>query len=595
VKKKLPELFRCRPLTQVETVSGIDGLKFIDSMNLSTSPGFPFSGDKNAFVVELDPNDEHQCPRTFSSEIWEEFYKARAVLKTGERKYFIWKACLKDEPTKLTKEKVRVFQSAPLVLQLLIRMYFLPLVRIIQMNPLDFECAVGINAEGLEWEELWKHVMSKGAERVMAGDYVKYDLCMPAQLVLAAFDILIEIAEMCEGYTEEDLAVMRNTVAEIVYPLQAYDGDLIQLFGTNPSGQNLTVIINSIVNSLLLRCCFYTIYPTSEFQKEVAASTYGDDIFSSVSETHQEFNHIAFADFLREYDIEFTMPDKEAEPKKFMHENEVDFLKRKNKWNEDLGHHVGVLSEASIFKRLHAHLLSKELTLPEQSAQNIDSSLHDWFYYGRETYEKRQKEMKQIAEEHGISKLCQSLDTTYDMKVLKWREKYLGEPLPPEEPVVLNVNCGDLYVGTYDYLDHCIGTGADITFWWEKPLWWINQFWIGYFGQAILTDAYWILRCGFNWKPFRSDFTCAMPTMTQFKKLFALQVLGVGLDGFVNYCLMRYIIYCFGWFLGFLNVLWDFYKYIRDPVPVMLETAWGTAWRHKIILDMEDHSILRFC
>lgn len=429
VKILLPELFSVKPLTRVETVSGLDGVKFIDAMNLNTSPGIPLSGSKHPYVVELKPEEYPGIskPRTFTSEIWEEFERMVEVLESGRRTYVPWKACLKDEATKLTKDSVRVFQCAPIMLQLLIRMYFLPIVRIIQMNPVRYECAVGVNAEGLEWEELWEAAMSKGKERVLAGDYSKYDVRMPAQVTIAAFDILIHIASLCEGYEEKDLHMMRMVVHEIVYPVIAYNGDLIQLFGTNPSGQNLTVIINSLVNSLLLRSCFLTIYPDLDFKENCSFITYGDDVIGTVSPTCDNFTHITYAKWLDEHDMKFTMPDKESTPVHYMKEADVDFLKRKSEFNEDLGCKVGLLSEKSIFKRLHAHILSKELTMEMHSAQNIESSLHDWFYYGRKIFEDRREKLRNVARKCDIEHLCPALDISYDKRVAYWRHKYLGE------------------------------------------------------------------------------------------------------------------------------------------------------------------------
>ncbi len=438
LKQKIPELFDAKPLSRVATVCGLTGVKFIDPMNFSSSPGFPLSGSKHPLLVELDPKDYPEIgkPRTFVPEVWKEFEKIVAILRDGKRCYMIWKSCLKDEPTKLTKDKIRVFQSAPLVLQLLIRMYFLPIVRIIQMNPILYECAVGVNAEGLEWEELWEAAMSKGKERVLAGDYSKYDVRMPAQVTIAAFDILIDIAEKCDGYTANDIHLMKMVVNEVVYPVMAYNGDLVQLFGTNPSGQNLTVIINSLVNSLLLRSCFFTIYPERNFKENCSFLTYGDDVIGTVSGACGKFTHITYAEWLSEHDMKFTMPDKESTPTHYMTENEVDFLKRKCVFNEDLGRKVGLLSEDSIFKRLHAHLLSKELTLPMHSAQNIESSLHDWFYYGRDVFEDRRSKLRLVAQKCEIEHLCPALEVSYDKRVNHWRHKYLGEELEEDEEIV---------------------------------------------------------------------------------------------------------------------------------------------------------------
>ena len=470
LKERIPELFHTSPLSRVATVSGMIGVKFIDPMNFSSSPGFPLSGSKHPLIIDLDPETYPDIgkPRTFVPEVWGEFDKIVSILREGKRCYVIWKSCLKDEATKLTKDKVRVFQSAPLVLQLLIRMYFLPIVRIIQMNPILYECAVGVNAEGLEWEELWNAAMSKGKDRVLAGDYSKYDIRMPAQVTIAAFDVLIDIAEKCENYSTEDIQLMQMLVHEVVYPVMAYNGDLIQLFGTNPSGQNLTVIINSLVNSLLLRSCFFTLYPQYNFKEHCSFLTYGDDVIGTVSSFCEEFTHITYATWLAEHDMKFTMPDKESEPTHYMKESDVDFLKRKCEFNEDLGRQVGLLSEDSIFKRLHAHLLSKELSLPMHSAQNIESSLHDWFYYGREVFEDRRDKLLKVAQKCDIEHLCPGLKVSYDKRVNHWRHKYLGEELEEDVDMeILDVQCGSMFVETVDFRDHCIGSVFERKFWWE--------------------------------------------------------------------------------------------------------------------------------
>jgi hypothetical protein len=436
IREKLPELFKeCKPLTQVQTVSGIIGKRFIDPMNFNTSPGWPLSGKKTKLLIDLNPDEypDSGRPRTFVPEIWEEVERIKKILLAGERAYCVWKACLKDEATKLIKDKVRVFQSAPIALQLIIRMYFLPIVRVIQLNPLLCECMVGANAEGPEWEQLNDFMTSKG-ENVLAGDYSKYDQRMPAQLVTAAFSILIWVGEhLCE-YPEEDIQLMKALVAEIVYPLMAYNGDMIMLFGSNPSGQNLTVIINSIVNSLLLRSCYYTVYsdePIGSFTDYCAFGTYGDDVKGTVSVERPLFNHISFAQFLAIFDMKFTMPDKESVATKYMDADAADFLKRSNFYHPDLKAYVGVLAEDSIFKRLHAHLLSKELTLEQQAAQNIDTSLHDWFYYGREVFERRLSEMKEIASQAGITHLCHGFDKSYDDRTQDWFRKYRPEDADP--------------------------------------------------------------------------------------------------------------------------------------------------------------------
>lgn len=72
-----------------------------------------------------------------------------------------------------------------------------------------------------------------------------------------------------------------------------------------------------------------------------------------------------------------------------MKDGDADFLKRKNRYDEDLDSVVGMLDEMSIFKSLHSGLKSADLSPKEISAQNIDGALREWFFHGREIFELR--------------------------------------------------------------------------------------------------------------------------------------------------------------------------------------------------------------
>lgn len=426
----LPELKSgVRPLTEMETVCGIDGLRFIDKMPPNTSVGYPLSGPKSNYLTLLDPENHptHQCPAELDQRFWNHAYDMEKLYLKGERAYPIFKACLKDEPTKKTKDKVRVFQGAPVALQLLVRKYYLPVARVLSMLPLCSECAVGINAQGPEWDQLAKHVMKFGKNRILAGDYSKYDLRMPAQVMFVAFRVMMDIAKEC-GYSDRDLVIMEGIATDICYPLMAYNGDLIQHFGSNPSGQNLTVYINSIVNAILFRCAYYHVTKdrenVPEFREVCSLITYGDDAKSSVHKNFPEFNHISVAKFLEERDMKFTMPDKESEPTPYMKDEEADLLKRANIYSEDTGMIMGALDEDSIFKSLHATLKSKALTREQQSMQNIDGGLREWFSHGRDVYEKRREQMIEVAKRADIIHGCNVVHEKYDDRLQQWKQKY---------------------------------------------------------------------------------------------------------------------------------------------------------------------------
>lgn len=242
---------------------------------------------------------------------------------------------------------------------------------------------------------------------------------------------MIIIAKMSGNYSEEDISIMEGIATDVCYPLMAYNGDLIQHYGSNPSGQNLTVYVNSVVNSLLLRSAYFDTATMSgemeeipKFRDVVSVMTYGDDVKGSVHKDHQYYNHLSVAKFMEEHDMKFTMPDKESVPTMYMKDTDADFLKRKNVFSEDTGKIMGALDEESIMKSLHATLKSKALTREQQSMANIDGALREYFCHGREVYEKRREQLTEVAKRNGIDHGCTMIHETYDDRLAAWKEKY---------------------------------------------------------------------------------------------------------------------------------------------------------------------------
>jgi hypothetical protein len=439
-KKMMADLVTLRPLTEVETISGQDGVKFVDSMKMSTSKGFPLTGSKEEIISHLDPEEYENIsdPRIFDDMFMNDWRKARQLYLAGLRAYPVFKACTKDEPTKLSKDKVRVFQSAPLTLQCMIRQYFLPIAACMSRNPITTECAVGINSQGPQWNKLMKHLSKFGKERMVAGDFKAYDQHMSSTMTSIAFSTMIELAKHCEGYTAEDIKIMSNLVADVVHPMMCVNGDLVELLGSNPSGQNLTVYINSIVNSLYQRCVFYTIYPpgsleTTKFQDYVALMTYGDDNEMSVSVKAPLYNHTRMMEVYASQGIEYTMADKDAESVPYITLEKADFLKRATIFRPEYsdpstgekGMYLAKLSEESIFKSLHCNMLSKVVSKEEIARQCLDGALRELWFHGREHFEMRHGQFKRIVADHEWQHVISpNFYKTFDEREEEWLEKY---------------------------------------------------------------------------------------------------------------------------------------------------------------------------
>jgi hypothetical protein len=436
---------RTCPLSDEDNINGIPGQKFMDAIKVSTAIGYPLTGPKSHHMLDLEPTARHPCRRTFMKHIWDRISHVEECYRRGERAYEVAKAQKKDEILKADSGKCRIFYGNSVALTFLIRKYYLPIIRVIQMNPLKSECAVGINCHGPEWEEFHNHVLKNGTERLFGGDYGKYDQKLPSQLILSSLRILIDMAKLCE-YSSADVTVMEALAGDIVYSMVAYNGDLLGLTeGGHISGNSLTVDINSIAGSLSCRCLYYTLYPqtTVPFQDVVALMTYGDDNIGTVREGYEEFNIKNFSNFLKDYGQIYTMPSKDDDIKEYITFDEFEFLKRMSIYHEKLGMHVGALSESSIFKSLHCYMRGKRPVLTEQQAcaTNISGAMREWFNHGEEKYELRRQQMIKVAERANIFHMVEAdLELSYDDRVLEWRERYITKTRPPERVAVFDLD-----------------------------------------------------------------------------------------------------------------------------------------------------------
>jgi len=424
------ELVKVGKISNDVNLAGLDGVSGINAMNFSTSVGFPGKGAKTQFVDKSDRYVEGiSCPRDVDPMILEEIAKMEAKLLAGESINTIFKASLKDEPTKMTKDKVRVFAAANMPFVMLVRKYFLSLAALVQRNKIATECAVGTVVQSPEWTELFEHIGKHDWERAIAGDYAKFDGRMSPQFMLAAFKLLIKLAEKSGNYDGDDLIIMRGIATEISYPTYDYFGTVVQFMGSNPSGHPLTVVINSFVNSLYLRYCWYAIakengwWKVPLFNTKVSAMTYGDDNIMTVAKGYDEFNHTTIAAQLAKVSIKYTMADKDAESVPFIHLSEASFLKHYAVWDGELGLYRSPVEEDSIAKMLHTHLKSKILTMEQSSAEAIQNVALKYFECGREVYTSRKSQLEEVARASGIQGHVGPI-MSYDERVAWYREKF---------------------------------------------------------------------------------------------------------------------------------------------------------------------------
>jgi hypothetical protein len=197
------------------------------------------------------------------------------------------------------------------------------------------------------------------------------------------------------GASSSDLEYLRGLLSSVVSPVMIWEGNLLQFCNGQPSGQPLTVEMNSIINSLLLRMAFFTImdehYPEikdPKFGRFVKDATYGDDNAMGVSDEIPLFNHTTIQAVFASWGIKYTMADKGADSVPYQTIEEVSFLKRSFRYHPQLESIVAPLEEESLSKKFYWWTKSKNtpLTFPEQFQANFESQAREAYLHGEEFY-----------------------------------------------------------------------------------------------------------------------------------------------------------------------------------------------------------------
>jgi hypothetical protein len=396
------------------SVNGAPGLKFVDKMNRNTSMGFPFNTTKKAYLKPV-VSERWADGVEFDEVVLERVHDCLEGYKRGELYSPVFSGCLKDEPKafkKIAVHKTRVFTGSPADWAVVVRMYYLPLIRCVQNNTFLFEAGPGTNAHSLEWEKIREHLVQHGEDRLVAGDYASFDKKMATNATMYAYWVMIEICRASGNYSEEDLLVLWGIANDTCYPMVNMRGDLVRFHCGNPSGQPLTVILNGIVNSLYLRYSWVKLgYNITDFKKQVALFTYGDDNAFGVSKLAPKFNHTNIQSILGEVGIGYTMADKEAVSRPYIHINEVSFLKRMWRYEPAVDAYVAPLEWDSINKMLTVHVTSRSISVNEQIVSACESAVCEAFFHGREKFEELTRLLRKALIMKGIDNLIE--DTTF--------------------------------------------------------------------------------------------------------------------------------------------------------------------------------------
>jgi hypothetical protein len=263
-----------------------------------------------------------------------------------------------------------------------------------------------------------------GLDRIIGGDYAKFDKSMSALVLIAAWKVIINVYKAA-GHSEKHIAKLWCIAYDSIFTFCNFNGTLMQFFASNPSGHPLTVVINGIANCLYMRYAYTILNPEHEattFRENVHLMTYGDDNGMGVSENVPWFNHTSIQEVLANCGIKYTMADKLAESVPYIHISNFTFLKRSWRWEPELNSHTCPLDHDSIEKMLMVTVKSKSVTPEFQMATIIRSALGEYFFYGKEIFEKKRILLMRIAQEIELDYFGDWMYPTWDDLKCQYRE-----------------------------------------------------------------------------------------------------------------------------------------------------------------------------
>lgn len=386
-----------------EAIVGIQGDAYKRPINRTTSPGYPYNLDnKEKGKTKWLGNDEVYI--VDHPELKRDVEELLEDARNAVRGNAISIATLKDEKRPIAKVdagKTRVFEACPQHLVIAMRQYFLDFAAHVMRNRIDNGIAVGINPYSLEWTKLAHHLQTKG-NNMIAGDFSNFDGSLLMQ-------ILVKIVEKInEWYNDDEESKLIRTVlwehisnADILVR-----GEVIRKTHSQPSGNPLTVIVNSLFNGIVMRIAYLMLKKEHglpmicDYREHVAEIIYGDDDIKSVSVTVLDwFNQITITEALASFGLTYTDETKAGTTLKCKPLEEVAFLKRKFALQKDGTY----MAPMDLTNTLEITNWIRGKAKYASTVENCEQVIRELALHPKDVYEKWSARIRQVLAEVGLN------------------------------------------------------------------------------------------------------------------------------------------------------------------------------------------------
>lgn len=428
-----------RILTWEQAIQGT-GEEFYLPIKRNTSPGYGWNSKGKGKEPWLGSGE------TYITDHPEVIAKRDAMLeriRAGKRASTVFVDTLKDERRPLDRVdagKTRLFAAGEMVYCLLVRQYFAGFSAHMMRNCIDSEAAVGINVFGQDWSKL-ANKLSECGPYVVAGDFSNYDGTLCSAILWESYDV---VEAFFEKATDEERMIRRALWCDLVNSVHAtvpFNGTvpeqltyLYQWSHSQPSGNPLTVIVNSVYHSIVLRYVFKLcarkyaphMVGLDNWDKYVRHISYGDD---DVTNIHPDiigwFNQVTMTEAYLTIGMVYTDEAKSEELVEFRKLTEVSFLKRQFRWDPEQArwrcpHSLKVIMEMPQWVKRGANVHELTSTVLEEAA-------HELAQHPREVFDERMKLFEEarnkIKEYWPCTFLTYDEYAEVDMARIHWKDK----------------------------------------------------------------------------------------------------------------------------------------------------------------------------
>jgi len=232
---------------------------------------------------------------------------------------------------------------------------------------------VGMNVHGKDWTDVFDHL--KKFETHIFGDYGNWDLRTSYEVFLGPMFIiegLITKFKKTEWFPY--LGIMWKLVDALSLPTYLVNGDVIEVYGTIPSGMSGTARWNSLANLLVIVMAFREIVGEDFFDFCVAIF-YGDD--HVVSTNHPDFKFKDLRHWVNAHGMVYTTADKDKDelypPSDIF---SVSFVKRKFKIDPVLDRVLAPIDPETPLNMLSSMLRSESIHSAREQSYMLLTDAH---------------------------------------------------------------------------------------------------------------------------------------------------------------------------------------------------------------------------